>query len=531
MGKLDGKVAAITGGTRSIGRGIADAFLREGASVVVNGRDEAKGQACLEEMGAGDRAAFFAGDASKQDAVEGLVDFAIDHYGQLDIMVLNSGGVKQTAPVAQMTDEEWQFEVDWNLNHVFWGMRRALQHMIPRQSGRILVTSSVEGKLGKPGIPGYVACKHAVNGLVKAAAHEVGTLGITVNALLPGIIETDIVRDTGPDSAVAMGVGTLRQHDRHVHRGVGDQAAEHRRGGRRGGRAAGLRRRPQHHRLPVPGRRRDDAVLMARWRHDRRSPAGSTSTRRRATSSSPRASRSSSRRGTTSRAAWPTCSPPTRSSTAGSTSTSSGRRPPTSTPTSSTPTSAPCASCCAATRASAARPRSTTSTATGPVYGPGRRGIGHVLAGRSDRVDYSHAESAHAFEPFDGYAELREHCPLHAEAEHDPPFYVLSRFRDVVDVLKQPTLWGNRDGPGVFYQEAGVLGSTDDPDHARHRRIAALGVPADGHRPAGAAGGGDRRRAVRRHRAAGRGRLRRAVRLPVPGHRHRRAARRPGRGP
>ena len=107
-----------------------------------------------------------------------------------------------------MSDEEWQFEVDWNLNHVFWGMRRALQHMIPRQSGRIIVTSSVEGKLGKPGIPGYVACKHAVNGLVKAAAHEVGTIGITVNALLPGIIETDIVRETGPDSAVAMGVGT-----------------------------------------------------------------------------------------------------------------------------------------------------------------------------------------------------------------------------------------------------------------------------------------------------------------------------------
>ena len=105
-----------------------------------------------------------------------------------------------------MTDEEWNLEVDWNLNHVFWGMRRALQHMIPRESGRIIVTSSVEGKLGKPGIPGYAATKHAVNGLVKAAAHEVGTLGITVNSILPGIIETDIVRATGPDSAVAMGV-------------------------------------------------------------------------------------------------------------------------------------------------------------------------------------------------------------------------------------------------------------------------------------------------------------------------------------
>jgi len=85
-------------------------------------------------------------------------------------------------------------------------MRRALQHMIPRTYGRIIVTSSVEGKLGKPGIPGYAATKHAVNGLVKAAAHEVGTLGITVNSVLPGLIETDIVRETGPQSATMMGL-------------------------------------------------------------------------------------------------------------------------------------------------------------------------------------------------------------------------------------------------------------------------------------------------------------------------------------
>lgn len=206
MGKLDGKVACITGSTRSIGRAMADAFLAEGAKVVVNGRDAAKGQACIAEMGGGDNVAFFAGDAAIQSDVEGLIDFTIEHFGQLDICCLNSGGVLNTAPVFQMSDEEWKLEIDWNLNHVFWGMRRALQHMIPRQSGRIMVTSSVEGKLGKPGIPGYAATKHAVNGLVKAAAQEVGTLGITVNALLPGLIETDIVRATGPDSAVAMGL-------------------------------------------------------------------------------------------------------------------------------------------------------------------------------------------------------------------------------------------------------------------------------------------------------------------------------------
>ena len=206
MGKLDGKVACITGGTRSIGRGMADAFLREGAKVVVNGRNAEKGKQCLEEMCAGDKADFYAGDASAQADVEGLIDFTIERYGQLDICCLNSGGVLATAPVAQMSDEEWKLEIDWNLNHVFWGMRRALQHMIPRDTGRILVTSSVEGKLGKPGIPGYATTKHAVNGLVKAASKEVGTTGITINSLLPGLIETDIVRETGPASAQMMGL-------------------------------------------------------------------------------------------------------------------------------------------------------------------------------------------------------------------------------------------------------------------------------------------------------------------------------------
>ncbi len=206
MGKLDGKVACITGGTRSIGRAMAEAFLAEGANVVVNGRDAEKGATAIAEMGGGDNIAFYGGDASKQATCEGIVDFTVEKYGQLDICCLNSGGVAQTAPVAQMSDEEWALEIDWNLNHVFWGMRRALQHMIPRETGRVLVTSSVEGKLGKPGIPGYAATKHAVNGLVKAAAQEVGTLGITVNSILPGLIETDIVRDTGPDSALAMGL-------------------------------------------------------------------------------------------------------------------------------------------------------------------------------------------------------------------------------------------------------------------------------------------------------------------------------------
>ncbi len=84
---------------------------------------------------------------------------------------------------------------------------------------------------------------------------------------------------------------------------------------------------------------------------------------------------------------------------------------------------------------------------------------------------YSHVAQAAVFEPTDSYADLRERCPVHHEADHDPPFYVLSRYADVQQALKCPGQWGNTDGPGVFYQDGGVLGSADDPDHARQRRI------------------------------------------------------------
>jgi NAD(P)-dependent dehydrogenase (short-subunit alcohol dehydrogenase family) len=181
MGKLEGKVAAITGGTRSIGRAMAEAYLREGAKVVI--------QQAVAEMGGGPNVVFYGGDASKQSTAEGIVDFAVEKFGKLDIMCLNSGGVVHTAPVHMMSDEEWLFEMDWNLNSVFWGMRKSLQHMLPRNSGRIIVTSSV-----------------GVLGLVKAAAKETGTTGVTVNAILPGLIETDIVRATGPESAKMMGL-------------------------------------------------------------------------------------------------------------------------------------------------------------------------------------------------------------------------------------------------------------------------------------------------------------------------------------
>ena len=98
MGKLEGKVACITGGTRSIGRAMAEVFVSQGAKVVVKGRNEEKGHKCLEEIGAGDAVSFFAGDSSKQSVVEGLIDFTVSTYGQLDIS--RSPRVKPTSKVA-----------------------------------------------------------------------------------------------------------------------------------------------------------------------------------------------------------------------------------------------------------------------------------------------------------------------------------------------------------------------------------------------------------------------------------------------
>ena len=210
--RLEGKVAAITGSTRSIGRGIAEAYLAEGANVVINGRSEEKGTAALAEIDAGAALAFHQGSATDQNAVEGLVDFTIQHFGQLDIMVLNAGGVGEPGPVIDMSDEEWQYELDLNLNHTFWGTRRALQHMVPRGWGRVIAISSIEGKHGKPNVSGYTANKHAINGFVKSVSREVGEHNVTVNAICPGLVITDMVYERAGAALGVDGVEGLIEH-------------------------------------------------------------------------------------------------------------------------------------------------------------------------------------------------------------------------------------------------------------------------------------------------------------------------------
>jgi 3-hydroxybutyrate dehydrogenase len=165
MGALGGQIAAVTGGTRGVGRAIAEAYAREGATVVVNG------------------------DAPAKDEVEGLLDQAASQHGALDIVVLSAGEVTDGDPIASLSDDDWQGILDLHLNHIFWGIRRALHHMLPRGQGRIVVVSTVEGKLPRPGASAHAAAKHGVNGLVKSVAREVGTQGIAVNALLAGSTE------------------------------------------------------------------------------------------------------------------------------------------------------------------------------------------------------------------------------------------------------------------------------------------------------------------------------------------------------
>jgi 3-hydroxybutyrate dehydrogenase len=210
MGELSGRVAAISGGTRGIGRAIAEAFLRDGASVVINGRSAEKGEGAVTEiradLDAGDRVRFVQGDATVKADCERLIDESVSTYGRIDMLVNNAGGSHNNAPVAQLTDEAMEYALTVNLWSTLWCSRSALAHMIPQQWGRIINISSLEGKVGKPGLATYVTAKHAVNGLTKAMSQELGTLGVTVNALCPGAIETDMMKEEGTKAAASMGM-------------------------------------------------------------------------------------------------------------------------------------------------------------------------------------------------------------------------------------------------------------------------------------------------------------------------------------
>lgn len=205
--QLENKVAAITGGSAGIGRAIAEIFLREGAKVVIMARNADKAAKMLEEVGAGDNLVFVKGDVTSKENLEDFIDHTISTFGSIDILVNNAGGAgADLQPTVDLSDEAFDFCMKVNVYSTFWATRRALKTMLENKRGRIINISSVEGKHGKPVVTAYTSAKHAINGMTKSIAREVGTEGITVNAICPGLILTDIVRDTGPATAAAMGM-------------------------------------------------------------------------------------------------------------------------------------------------------------------------------------------------------------------------------------------------------------------------------------------------------------------------------------
>ena len=185
--QLEGRVAAVTGGTAGIGRGIAEAFLAEGAQVALMARNRDKARRVLAELDMGDRAVFIAGDAMVQAEVEGFIDQAVEHFGRLDVLVNNAGGAGDLQPLVDLSDEAFDLAIKWNLYSTFWATRRVLPGMLERGFGRIINISSVEGKIGKPVFTAYTAAKHAVNGITKSLAQEVSAQGVHCQRHMPGL--------------------------------------------------------------------------------------------------------------------------------------------------------------------------------------------------------------------------------------------------------------------------------------------------------------------------------------------------------
>jgi 3-hydroxybutyrate dehydrogenase/3-oxoacyl-[acyl-carrier protein] reductase len=204
---LDGQVAAITGGTRGIGRAIAEVFVEHGAKVVMNGRSEVKGKEALEAIGRPDDTHFLSGDVAQREDMEALIDGTVERFGRIDILVNNAGGVTGHGMVRDMSDDAWLGTIGLNLNSAFFTTRRALHYLEPQGSGRIINISSVEGKqANKAAVSNYITTKAALNGFTKAVAFEYGPKGITCNAICPAAIETDIMRESGPQAAEMAGI-------------------------------------------------------------------------------------------------------------------------------------------------------------------------------------------------------------------------------------------------------------------------------------------------------------------------------------
>lgn len=198
--RLNGQVALVTGSSRGIGRAIALALAAEGASVVVNYASSSNAaQEVVETItGMGGNAIALGGDISKAEDVDKLVADTLNKWGKIDILVNNAGITRDTL-LLRMKLEDWQAVIDLNLTGVFLCTRAVSKLMLKQKSGRIINITSVAGQMGNPGQANYSAAKAGVIGFTKTVAKELASRGITVNAVAPGFITTDMTKDLKSD--------------------------------------------------------------------------------------------------------------------------------------------------------------------------------------------------------------------------------------------------------------------------------------------------------------------------------------------
>ncbi|HEX9477430.1 MAG TPA: 3-oxoacyl-[acyl-carrier-protein] reductase [Methylomirabilota bacterium] len=201
---LAGKVAIVTGGTRGIGLAIARLLAEDGASVVVSGRDAARLEAAVKDLESlGAPAMAVAADAAKREDADRLVEATRERFGRLDVLV-NNAGITRDQLLVRMKDDDWDQVLDTNLRGVFLMTRAVGKVMMRQKSGRIINIASTAGAMGNPGQVNYSAAKAGVIGLTKAAGRELAHWNILVNAVAPGLIETDMAASIPAEAREAM---------------------------------------------------------------------------------------------------------------------------------------------------------------------------------------------------------------------------------------------------------------------------------------------------------------------------------------
>ena len=195
MARFDGKVVLVTGGNSGIGRATALAFGREGARVVVAARRKREGLETVAEIeDEGGEAIFIKADVTKENEVEQMVGHALDAYGALDVAFNNAGLGSDPAMLLEQTEASWREQLDSNLTSIFFSMKHEIPAMLGNGGGAIVNTASVLGLVGIAGAAPYVAAKHGVIGLTRAAALEYAEQDVRINAVSPAIVDTPLFR-------------------------------------------------------------------------------------------------------------------------------------------------------------------------------------------------------------------------------------------------------------------------------------------------------------------------------------------------